>query len=78
MDKIELKATKGYVKIFINSIIHLSFRRDELYGIKSFIDGHSCKKYMIEIYLQKGMMICEYDKRGLWMEILELLDSIFE
>lgn len=75
--KIELKQKDGIVKIYINDLIHITFRVSDLIGIQSWLDGSDNVKYTIEYTLKGNVVILsEYFVRDKWIRILQLLDTI--
>jgi hypothetical protein len=75
--KIELKQKDGIVKIYINDLIHITFRVSDLVGIQSWLDGSENVKYTIEYTLKGGVVILsEYFVREKWIKILQLLDTV--
>jgi len=76
MLKIDLKLNKKQIKVFIDNILHLSIKRDELIGIQSWIMGYDDnRKYHIEYTTKTSVIESEYDKLEKWQAILKLLDE---
>lgn len=71
-----LKILKKQVKIYINNIIHLAIKQDELIGIHSWLMGYNDdRKYCIEFTTKTNTIISEYDEIEKWKAILALLDK---
>lgn len=67
-----LKLTFAFIKLYINGIPFLSFRRSEYKGFQAWKnDG----KFSIEFYLENQTVLTEYDKYCLWKDVLLLLDK---
>ena len=62
------------LKIYINDIIFLSIKHNQLIGFQSWILGQDIKKYCIEFYTTSGDILTEFDDYNKWKEILHLLD----
>ncbi len=63
------------LKIYINDIIFLSIKHNQLIGFQSWILGQEIKKYCIEFYTTSGDILTEYDDCSKWKDILKLLDT---
>ena len=64
------------IKIYINSILHLAIKTDELIGIQSWVKGFDInKKYIIEFTTKTTTIESEYDYQEKWEAILNLLDK---
>lgn len=73
--KVYSEETKsGWFKIYINRLVHLSFKVDRFFGMQSYIkkDG---RLFCIEIYVGKNVILCEYDDHKKWKIILALLEK---
>ena len=69
------KKTIKNFKIYIDGIIHLSFPTEEYSGIQSWLDGDNTHIHYIKYYLKNGQCIlCEYEDKKLWVEILKQID----
>lgn len=67
------------VKIFINDILHVVIKQDEVIGLQSWISGEKRKLYHIEYYFrQNGYFYSEYDCYDKWKNILGLLNTNIE
>lgn len=64
---------KGYVKIYIDNLLHVSILSGDIIGFQSYLEGHThCIKY----YLRNDTKIlCEYEDRKLWEAILNEIDK---
>ena len=70
--KVELKLSNNQLRIYIDGLIHVNIRLDELVGIQSWEQGGLC---YIEFYLKTTFIKCEYNKPELWKEILKVLED---
>lgn len=68
-----ITATTGIYnhRIFINGILHLSIKIEELVGVQSYKNEPT--KYSIDYYLRTGIIKTEYDREDTWKGILLLL-----
>lgn len=70
--ELSIKLTFVFIKIYINELPFLCFRRSEYKGFQSWKnDG----KYCVEFYLNNQTILTEYDKFDLWKDVLHLLDT---
>ena len=67
----------GYnsVRIYINDIVHVSFKKSELLGIQAWIEGSSTNVYWIKYYLTGGNIKSAFWEPEQWTEIMKLLDT---
>lgn len=72
---ISLRIINGVIRIYINELLHLSLRQDNLLGIQSYVFGYSQNDYRIEFYLKETTIIVEYDTKDKWEQILRLIDQ---
>lgn len=64
------------IKIFIDDILHLSFKVANINGISSWIDGENNDKFFIQIcFIAGNTMILEYDNKDKWGKILNVLNN---
>jgi len=75
MSTFKIRNQDNKVDIFIDNIIHLSLKKDELIGFQSWIEGVEHKIYYIEFYMRKKDILAEYDKKSMWIGILKLLGN---
>ncbi len=62
------------IRIKIDGIIHLSIPTKGVTGIQTW--QHPDRNYYaIELYTECGTILCEYQKREMWVEILKLLEE---
>ena len=61
------------VKIFINNILHLSFK-EKILSIQSWNEQN--KFWKIEIQTKNTKTLIEYDSPEKWTQILELLNKL--
>jgi len=63
------------LKVFIEDILHLEVRMDKYLGLQSWLDGGGSSMYYIEICMDGGNILLEYDDKELWKGVLSLLNS---
>lgn len=61
------------VKVFINNILHLSFK-EKILSIQSWNEQN--KFWKIEIQTKNTITLIEYDSEDKWKQILNLLNQI--
>lgn len=71
--KSEISILGDEIKIFINDILHLSFK-EKILSIQSW--GEQNKFWKIEIKTEHTSTLVEYDSQEKWRQILELLNKI--
>jgi hypothetical protein len=71
--KYEIVNEYPYTKIFINEFLHLKFVTRKLIGVQSWKETENL--FCIELYLEGGNILCEYDEQSKWVSILELLEK---
>lgn len=75
MNNYKITIKDNQIKIFINDIIHLCLKQDEVVGFQSWVEGDDDKKYIIEFYTKTTELFTEYDIREKWIDVLNLLNS---
>lgn len=70
--KYEFKLVHGRCKIYIDSLLHISFNQEDFIGIYSYRDDRD--RYGIDIHLKGTTIDVWYESRQTWEEILKLLD----
>ncbi len=68
-----ITTTGNYVKVFINGILHLSFKYNEFIGLQAW--KTSTDWYCLEIYTESKDILCEYDSLAKWTSIINLLNT---
>lgn len=68
VDKVEIKIHHGNIRVFINKILHISVRIEEVVGMTSYIVD---KIYYIEIYTTSNTVESNYIDIKLWKRILK-------
>jgi hypothetical protein len=71
MSECSIKITDA-VKIYIDNVLHLSIKKDELIGIQSW---KTDTMYCIEYTLKSSSILCEYVEKDLWINMLNMLDQ---
>jgi hypothetical protein len=51
------KNKDGSIKIYIDDLIHLSLKREDIIGFQSWIEGDDTKRYIIEYYTKHNSNI---------------------
>lgn len=74
--KFDVLVKDNNIKIYINRVLFLSLKKDEIIGLQSWIRGDEKLKYCIEFYTKSGTeILTEYDELYKWKSILDLLDK---
>lgn len=55
------KNKDGSIKIYIDDLIHLSLKREDIIGFQSWIEGDDTKRYIIEYYTKHNSNIINYE-----------------
>lgn len=63
----------GFLKIFINGILHIAIEQNKLIGVQSWKMGSGF--YIIRFYTPTRKITCEYDSYEKWEKILGLLNQ---
>jgi hypothetical protein len=67
----------GALKIYINGLIHMSLKQEELIGFKSWFENSRAKRqYYIEYSLRESTMLLEYNCFERWKFLLTELDKL--
>ena len=75
--KFNFKNKDGSIKIYIDDIIHISLKREDIIGFQSWIEGDDTKRYIIEYYTKHNSNIYTgYNEEIKWKSVLKLLDEI--
>ena len=73
---VTLKKTLENLNIYIEGLLHVNIPIKEYSGMQSWLEGDNAHTYYIEYYLKNGQTIlCEYEDRKLWEEILKQIDK---
>ncbi len=74
--------SKCTLRIYMNELLHLCIKRKEVVGVRSHIQEvpltdleYKGRKWVITFICRDTEVVCEYDKRETWEEILRLLDK---
>lgn len=62
-------------KIYIDDLVHLLIKKDELIGVQSWILGDDTRIYCIEYTLKDKEILTEYNEIDKWKRILTLIDK---
>ncbi len=75
MLNVKISVADNQVKIYVNEIIHLLIKQDQLVGIQSWITGEEHKTYWIEYTLKTHEILSFYQSPELSKAILMQLDQ---
>ena len=76
MGNVSIKINNGFIRIYIDGILHFCIKREEFLGFQSWLIGEGENRmYIIEYYTKSGEILTEYDNKKLWSKILGLLDK---
>lgn len=75
MLNVKITVADNQVKIYLNEIIHLLIKQDQLVGIQSWTTGEEYKTYWIEYTLKTREILSGYEGPELWKAILMQLDQ---
>jgi hypothetical protein len=75
--EVSISISKSAIKIYIDDVLHLIFKQEELIGVQSWVagDGDKVRKYYIEYYTKTQTILTEYDEQEKWYKILKKLDD---
>lgn len=63
-----------FIRIFINGILHVAIKRDDLVGIQSWREREG--EFWIEYGFSRGQSVkCFYDTEEKWKKVLEHLQN---
>lgn len=68
--------SQSSLKLYINSVLHLCLKRNDLVGIQTWISGSDKPKFYIEYTMKTGSILTGYDTIEKWKQVLEILDKI--
>lgn len=71
---VRVERKTDFVKIFINDLLHVQFRAEELYSLQTWMEGK--EQFWIRYYLKSGVMNCYYYNQDLWKSIITELNKI--
>ena len=75
MLNVKLSVADNQVKIYVNEIIHLLIKQDQLVGIQAWTTGEEHKTYWIEYTLKTREILSGYQSPELSKAILMQLDQ---
>lgn len=73
MIKVEVKIKYSHLKIYIDGILHLSVKVEEIVGIQSYLTGK--ERYHIDITTKTSCIECMYTRKDIWTSILKQIDK---
>lgn len=63
------------IVVYINDIVHIWVRRQDLMGVQSWImDGR--KQFFIEFIMRSNSVVVDYDSRELWELVLAGINKV--
>jgi hypothetical protein len=67
----------NHIKIYMNDVLHVLLKKEELVGIQAWIEGHGINStYHIKYYMKNKIHIkSEYWDIQHWQEVLRVLDQ---
>lgn len=71
---VRVERKTDFVKIFINDLLHVQFRTEELYALQTWMEGK--EQFWIRYYLKSGVVNCYYYNQSLWTSIITELNKI--
>jgi len=74
-NKIVIESDFGRIRIKINGIIHLSLKQSPDIQIQSWLYP-SRSYYAIQYYSAGSNILCEYEDKGIWEQILKKLEEV--
>lgn len=74
---ITFEDTEKSIRIYINHVLHLLIRKEELVNIRSWYISadKDPDPYFIELTYKTTKVICQYDNRDKWITILESINN---
>lgn len=63
-----------YIRIYINGLLHLAIKEENLVAIQSYVSGTDAR-YCIDYILKDSYITSNYDTREKWQAVLKLLDE---
>jgi hypothetical protein len=77
-----LKLEQGHesIKIYLNDVLHLAFKRCDFKGLQAYINCENGNPtYCIDLRIDNDDINCEYEDKDLWKELLILISrDIFQ
>lgn len=73
--KITSEITVSSIKVRIDDILHLHIPRDRYVGLHAW-QFRDESTFYLEIILNGGTILAEYDRRDMWVSILAELDKL--
>lgn len=64
-----------YCKVYINGLLHISFRLEKFVGLQSWLDRGKNRYYIEYTFSDDGAILTEYDTKELWEGILDELNT---
>lgn len=74
-NKYDIKVSANSIKLYINELLHLYIKKDDLTGLQSWIEGSDKQSFHIEFYTKNGEIECVYDSKEKWENILKLINK---
>jgi hypothetical protein len=78
MAKFKLTTKGDYFKVYIDGLLHLALKKDEVKGVQTWATDGDINPFKIEFYSHFGEVLIEYDTLDKWKRMLKLVDKMFE
>lgn len=78
--KYSIKVDSNQCKIYINGILHISFKVSEFIGVYTYVEGGYNKEYYIDFQFKSTILTTQYNRIDKWKAIISLLEkeNLFE
>jgi len=78
--KYSIKILDNQCKIYINGILHISFKVSEFIGVYTYMEGGYNKEYYIQFNFKSTKLITQYNRIDKWKSVIALLEkeNLFE
>jgi hypothetical protein len=73
--KVTSRCSSASVKVYVNGVLHLHFLRAKFLGLQAW-QYESEGMYYVEVVLAEGSLLCDYDRRDLWLAVLDELEKV--
>lgn len=76
MDCRDKMTTDPNLKIFIDNLLHLCIKKEDIFGIQAYIEQSHVHRFKIDIHSKTGAVIkCEYTERKVWEGVLDRVNK---
>ncbi len=73
--KFTAKTDDNHFKVYINGLIHLCIKTDDIIGIQSWMEPDETSRYYIKFYTKTANVVCKYNDLFKWKSMLQLIDK---